>query len=94
MGVSCDRQNDKPIYIVRDHVFAGNTMIDVISTSLGVDVARRNSVDFVDVLEIDDFAPPPPAPRLPLPRPHRAGNHATMKAAVAANTAIRDYPMK
>jgi hypothetical protein len=52
--------NDKPIFIVRDMVFAGNTMIDVISTSLGVEVARRNSNDFVGVLEIEDFAPPPP----------------------------------
>jgi hypothetical protein len=50
--------NDKLIYIVRDLVFAGNTMIDVISTSLAVEVARRNSNDFVDVLEIEDFAPP------------------------------------
>jgi hypothetical protein len=50
--------NDKPIYIVRDMVFAGNTLIDVISTSLGVEVARRNSSDFVDVMEIEDFAPP------------------------------------
>lgn len=50
--------NDKPIYIVRDMVFAGNTMIDVISTSLGVEVARRNSSDFVGVMEIEDFAPP------------------------------------
>jgi hypothetical protein len=51
---------DKTIYIVRDMVFAGNTMIDVISTSLGAEVARRNSADFVNVLEIEDFAPPPP----------------------------------
>lgn len=50
--------NDKTIYIVRDMVFAGNTMIDVISTSLGVEVARRNGNDFVAVLEIEDFAPP------------------------------------
>jgi hypothetical protein len=50
--------NDKPIYIVRDMVFAGNTMIDVISTSLGGEVARRNGSDFVGVLEIEDFAPP------------------------------------
>jgi hypothetical protein len=52
--------SDKTIYIVRDMVFAGNTMIDVISTSLGVEVARRNSNDFVGVLEIEDFAPPAP----------------------------------
>jgi hypothetical protein len=51
---------DKTVYIVRDMVFAGNTMIDVISTSLGVEVARRNSADFVGVLEVEDFAPPPP----------------------------------
>ncbi|AMA59115.1 hypothetical protein BCCGELA001_24440 [Bradyrhizobium sp. CCGE-LA001] len=50
--------NDKPIYIVRDMVFAGNTMIDVISTSLGVEVARRNGSDFVAVMQIEDFAPP------------------------------------
>lgn len=50
--------NDKPVYFVRDMVFAGNTMIDVISTSLGVEVARRNSADFVGVMEIEDFAPP------------------------------------
>jgi len=39
-------------------VFAGNTMIDVISMSLGLEVARRNSNDFTAVLEIEDFAPP------------------------------------
>ena len=50
--------SDKTIYIVRDMVFAGNTMIDVISTSLGVEVARRNGNDFVGVLQIEDFAPP------------------------------------
>jgi hypothetical protein len=54
--------SDKTIYIVRDMVFAGNTMIDVISTSLGVEVARRNGSDFVGVLEIEDFAPPAQAP--------------------------------
>ncbi|HEV7877321.1 hypothetical protein [Bradyrhizobium sp.] len=53
--------NDKTIYIVRDMVFAGNTMIDVISTSLGIEVARRNGNDFVGVLDIEDFAPPPPS---------------------------------
>jgi hypothetical protein len=52
--------NDKTIYIVRDMVFAGNTMIDVISTSLGAEVARRNGSDFVGVLDIEDFAPPAP----------------------------------
>jgi len=50
--------NDKPIYIVRDTVFAGNTMIDVISTSFAVEVARRNGSDFVGVMNIEDFAPP------------------------------------
>jgi hypothetical protein len=39
-------------------VFAGNSVIDVISSSLGLEVARRNSNDFVAVLEIEDFAPP------------------------------------
>ena len=69
--------NDKPIFIVRDMVFAGNTMIDVISTSLGVEVARRNSNDFVGVLEIEDFAPPapgtaPPPAAAPPPAPGTA----------------------
>lgn len=50
--------NEKLIYIVRDMVFAGNTMIDVISMSLGVEVARRNSNDFVAAAQIEDFAPP------------------------------------
>jgi len=50
--------NDQTIYIVRDLVFAGNTLIDVVSTSLGVEVARRNSSDFVASLQIEDFAPP------------------------------------
>jgi hypothetical protein len=54
-GVSTD---NKTLYIVRKMVFAGNTMIDVISSSLGLEVARRNSNDFVAVLEIEDFAPP------------------------------------
>jgi hypothetical protein len=57
--------SDKTIYIVRDMVFAGNTMIDVISTSLGMEVARRNSSDFVGVLEIEDFAPPAPGAAAP-----------------------------
>jgi hypothetical protein len=39
-------------------VFAGNAIIDVISTSLGVEVARSNSSDFVRVMQIEDFAPP------------------------------------
>jgi hypothetical protein len=54
--------NDKTIYIVRKMVFAGNTMIDVISTSFGLEVARRNNNDFVAALEIEDFAPPGPSP--------------------------------
>ena len=67
--------SDKTIYIVRDMVFAGNTMIDVISTSLGIEVARRNGSDFVDVLEIEDFAPPAPgaAPPAAAPPPPRRG---------------------
>ena len=44
--------------MVRKMVFAGNTMIDVISSSMGLEVARRNSNDFVAMLEIEDFAPP------------------------------------
>jgi hypothetical protein len=54
-GLSTD---NKTIYMVRKMVFAGNTVIDVISSSLGLEVARRNSNDFVAVLEIEDFAPP------------------------------------
>lgn len=58
--------NDKTIYISRDLVFAGVTLVDVISTSLALDVARRNGSDFVNVMEINDFppqaAPPPAAP--------------------------------
>jgi hypothetical protein len=41
-------------------------LVDVISTSLALDVARRDGSDFVNVMEIDDFppqaAPPPAAP--------------------------------
>jgi hypothetical protein len=33
-------------------------MIDVISMSLSLEVARRNGNDFIAVLEIEDFAPP------------------------------------
>jgi hypothetical protein len=61
--------NDKTLYISRDLVFAGNTLVDVVSTSLAIEVARRNGVDFVNVMEIDDFPPgaaPPPA-AAPLP---------------------------
>ena len=54
-GLSTD---NKTVYIVRKMVFAGNSVIDVISSSLGLEVARRNSNDFVAVLEIEDFAPP------------------------------------
>jgi hypothetical protein len=54
-GLSTD---NKTIYMVRKMVFAGNTMIDVISSSMGLEVARRNSNDFVAMLEIEDFAPP------------------------------------
>ena len=54
-GISTD---NKTVYIVRKMVFAGNSVIDVISSSLGLEVARRNSNDFVAVLEIEDFAPP------------------------------------
>jgi hypothetical protein len=49
---------DKTVYIIRKLVFAGNTMIDVMSLSLGLEVARRNNADFVAALEIEDFAPP------------------------------------
>ena len=54
-GSSAD---NKTVYIVRKMVFAGNSVIDVISSSLGLEVARRNSNDFVAVMEVEDFAPP------------------------------------
>jgi hypothetical protein len=54
-GLSTD---NKTVFMVRKMVFAGNSVIDVISSSLGLEVARRNSNDFVAVLEIEDFAPP------------------------------------
>ena len=54
-------------------VFAGNTLIDVISTSLALDVARRNGSDFVNVMEIDDFPPPAPAPPAAAPPPAAPG---------------------
>ncbi len=54
-GVATD---NKTIYMVRKMVFAGNSVIDVFSSSHGLEVARRNSADFVAVLEIEDFAPP------------------------------------
>ena len=63
---------DKTIYIVRDMVFAGNTMIDMISTSLGIEVARRNGSDFAGVLDIEDFAPPAPGAAPPPPAPGSA----------------------
>jgi hypothetical protein len=66
-------QNDKTVYIVRDQVFAGNTLIDVISTSLALEVARRNGSDFVNVMEIDDFPPPAPAPPAAAPPPAAPG---------------------
>ena len=50
--------NDKPIYIIRKMVFAGNSAVDIISASLGLEVARRNGDDFVAVMEVEDFAPP------------------------------------
>jgi hypothetical protein len=50
--------HNKTVFMVRKMVFAGNSVIDVISSSLGLEVARRNSNDFVAVLEIEDFAPP------------------------------------
>ena len=54
-GSSAD---NKTVYIVRKMVFAGNSVIDIISSSLGLEVARRNSNDFIGVMEIEDFAPP------------------------------------
>jgi hypothetical protein len=50
--------NDKSVYIIRKMVFAGNSAVDIISTSLGIEVARRNSGDFPGVMEVEDFAPP------------------------------------
>jgi len=50
--------NDKSIYIIRKMVFAGNSAVDIISTSFGPEVARRNGDDFVAVMEVEDFAPP------------------------------------
>jgi hypothetical protein len=64
--------NDKTIYISRDLVFAGVTLVDVVSTSLAIDVARRNGSDFVNVMEIADFPPqaaPPPAAQPPAAAP-------------------------
>ena len=52
-----DRDNNT-VYMVRKMVFAGNIMTDVTSMSLGLEVARRNSADFIALLEIEDFAPP------------------------------------
>lgn len=49
---------DKTIYVVHELVFAGNSAIDVVSISPTLEVARRNGVDFIGALEIEDFAPP------------------------------------
>jgi hypothetical protein len=54
-GVDSD---NKTVYMARKMLFAGNSMIDVISMSLSLEVARRNGNDFIAVLEIEDFAPP------------------------------------
>ena len=54
-GTSAD---NKTVYMVRKMVFAGNTLVDIISSSLGLEVARRNSADFIGVMEIEDYAPP------------------------------------
>jgi hypothetical protein len=53
---------DKTLYIIREMVFAGNSAVDIISTSFGLEVARRNSNDFIGVMEVEDFAPPAQAP--------------------------------
>lgn len=50
--------DNNTVYMVRKMVFAGNSVIDVFSMSLGLEVARRNSNDFIAGLEIEDFAPP------------------------------------
>jgi hypothetical protein len=50
--------NEKTVYLVRELVFAGNSMIEIVSSSFGLEVARRNGVDFAGIMEIDDFAPP------------------------------------
>ena len=50
--------DNKTVYMVRKMLFAGNSMVDVLSMSLSLEVARRNSNDFIAVLEIEDFAPP------------------------------------
>lgn len=49
--------NDKSVYIVRKIVFAGNGTVDVISSSLSLDVARRNGADFVALIEVEDYSP-------------------------------------
>ena len=48
---------DKSVYVVRKLVFAGNGTVDVISSSLSLDVARRNSADFVALIEVEDYSP-------------------------------------
>lgn len=45
------------MYIVRKLVFAGNGTVDVISSSLSLEVARRNSADFVALIEVEDYLP-------------------------------------
>jgi hypothetical protein len=54
-GTSAD---NKTVYMVRKMVFAGNTVVDIVSSSLSLEVARRNSADFIGVMEIEDYAPP------------------------------------
>ena len=48
---------DKSVFIVRKLVFAGSGTVDVISSSLSLDVARRNSADFVALIEVEDYSP-------------------------------------
>ena len=45
-GVDSD---NKTVYMARKMLFAGNSMIDVISMSLSLEVARRNGNDFIAV---------------------------------------------
>jgi hypothetical protein len=49
---------DKPLYFVREMVFAGNSLIAVTSLSPSLEVAKRNSSDFVAMIKVEDFAPP------------------------------------
>jgi hypothetical protein len=48
---------EKLVFIVRKLVFAGSGTVDVISSSLSLDVARRNSADFVALIEVEDYLP-------------------------------------